>query len=405
MTNSRFWQVSMAWPLAVTLVFAIAILGSLGSASARGNTIAKPAALNSGSDRVVSAAIESEEGVVQNYFVVWQCPDNYGLCEAIYNGHVWLRNEIPHMGQLRSSPTIAIGLDTRQAKGQYPIQYVFWQGLAPHYWLTEAWWNGSWHGPIHIKSAGKLGGDPTVSQVYIDSAVGGGDMIVAWEGTDGNLWYSKSSDPTNASSWSKAVNRKVGKVFGPPALIDAGGDAVIAFWAGDNGHLYAASLSSNTTLGDYPFGPCDFNVGAQGTATAVGSAPTVTWASGILIGVRPVLTLASPGAPTARLTGNCPRDDWWGNAIGTYFVCWGAETTTGLRCLLWYYESKAELYGPAQIGHMGTLGSAPAVTAYPPADDTRTLGFWSSGGFYPKLIMADVADAGPPQNTGVKLYP
>jgi len=401
LTITRFWRPSLPRSLAA-LTFVIAVLCSFASQPAEATSAAQPEALNSNSNRVVSAAIMSEAGIEQDYFVVWMNESDQSLHEAIYNGHVWLPQAVPKTaGLVHSSPTISIDLDPRhQAKG-YPYQYAFWQGGYPRYGLYEDYWNGSWSGPHLITNAhGPLGSAPSTQQTY-----DGGQFVVAWRGTDGNLWYAHSSNPTKLSTWSGSINRKVGQIDAAPTLVDSGGfsNAVMAWWEGANQQLYAASLTSETALGDSPFGPCDFNIGKAGSATALGSPPSVTWSTGYDVGATPLVASAAPDVATAKLTGKCPANSWWGDATGAYIACWGANTTAGLECLFWSHQGKARIEGPELDGHMGSLGSAPSVASWPAALGSSTLSFWSSGGFTPKLIMADVF-GGKPQNTGVKLY-
>jgi hypothetical protein len=188
-------------------------------------------------------------------YVFWENTGG-GLEEVWYNGSSWSSpNTIVSsstgdgMGPMGSAPTVAVSpvLNTSAGDG---YQYVFWEGENGD--LYEAWYNGSWNGPINL-GAGPLGSAPSAAADY------SGNEYVFWVNTSGGLeedWYN--------GSWSgpqTIVNSSTGDGMGPldsvPATsVDLTGEQYI-YWEGTDSDLWEAvydneDWSGPTNLGDGP---------------------------------------------------------------------------------------------------------------------------------------------------------
>jgi len=183
------------------------------------------------------AAAVDENG---DKFVYWENTGG-GLEEAYYTASTnrWSSpSEITAggngMGPLGSPPTVAV---TGQYSGSYPDQYVFWKGTGSASKLWEAYWNGSWHGPIDL-GKGPLGSAPTAAG---DTA---GAVDVFWKTPGGNLEETFSSDPSSSGSWDApqeitAGGKGMGPLGSSPSVAaDAATGDQYVFWKGPGGPLY-----------------------------------------------------------------------------------------------------------------------------------------------------------------------
>jgi hypothetical protein len=184
-----------------------------------------------------------------NIYVFWENTGN-GLEETYYNGSSWdPPNEIKvdgnAMGPLGSAPTVAVAPDGDQ--------YVFWESTGAEPELWEAYWNGSWNGPVNRRDA-SLGGPPSAGA---DSS---GNVYVFWESPGSQLYEVYY----NGSSWDTPNEIEVGgNGMGPlgsaPTVgVNAKNGDQYVYWMGpgaDHG-LYEAyhdgSWHGVDSLGDGP---------------------------------------------------------------------------------------------------------------------------------------------------------
>jgi CHAP domain len=152
-------------------------------------------------------------GKYADQYVFWEGVDRR-LWEAWWDG-AWHGPKDLGAGPLGSAPTAGVS-----AAGD---QYVFWENT--NRGLDEMWGNGSsWGRPHSIRVAGRgmgpLGSSPSIA-VHRN-----GNRQVFWTGTDGNLW-----EAWWAGSWHGPVNLRGGPLRSPPsaAVSPAGRDYV--FWS------------------------------------------------------------------------------------------------------------------------------------------------------------------------------
>ena len=369
--NPRIRTALLAAPLAALLA-----LVSTGTAPA---AVRQPAYSAANPNAVVTAGFDANNGMT---YVFWRCPDTFSLCGAhtisARNQH-YVRAAIPSMGTLGSVPSVSIDLD-RTGKGGAPYIYVFWQGSYPKYDLMEAYYNGSWHRPIDL-GMGPLYSRPAAPQGWFDSTDSLGAYLskdgegVAWMGKDQRLMYATSSNPTVKKSWKGPYYDGV-TIGTPPTVADAGGGAEVAFWGGNNDHLYAASFPFDWPEGNTgstgKFGPCEFN-----SMGLLGSDPSAAWFQGTQIpgssGHSVVSSARRPAVTAAKLTsGKCPvmlTGNVSFGVTGIWQVCWSGVKPPGknIYCLQWLQPPSAAqtIFGPTREGSFGVLGSAPSVVQFP----------------------------------------
>jgi hypothetical protein len=284
---------------------------------------------------VVSSSVASNG----NRYVFWTCNGYTAICAVHYNPVTkrWAKLPDLRVGQIDSPPSVSISVD---AEARAYI-YVFWSGGAGHnlyeeYWT--GWWPGTgpgrWHGPLNLRM-GPLLSAPAAPAQWYDSRVLGSKEAVAWMGAGNRLRYAYSADPTNPRSWRGPFTRNVGTIASPPSVTDAGGGAVSAWWKGNNGQLYSASLVADEAV---PYGPCDFGMGR------LDSGPSAIWGPGQPIFAGRGGVVKAPHVRTGKtaspgLSGNCPKPaaglHWFGR-FGAYDVCW--EGSNGLWCMVWKIE-------------------------------------------------------------------
>jgi hypothetical protein len=357
-----------------------------------------------GNPNSVVSAVSARNG---DKFVFWSCASDFGLCEASFNARDgrWSHREIKGMGPLTSPPSASADVDLSHEADQFgdPFLYVFWRGT--HEQLEEAYWTGRWHGPVNLGMGPLQSGPSSPSTWYEPNEGASKGEAVAWM-RDDRLWYAYSSNPTNKRSWHGPFSRGVGTISSPPSTIDGGGGYESAWWEGQNGNLYSASLINTNGV---KFGACDFGMGR------IASTPSASWRRGL-----PTTVASRRGARAATLhpskvTGNCPRPQGhlsYG-AFGGYGVCWAGEvvnhkTKSGLWCMLWTDDGSAinptiTVKGPVATGHLGLLGSAPSLASYPehitgPAADTDA--FYMGSNANRDLWVADLATGGHPRKLG-----
>jgi hypothetical protein len=250
-----------------------------------------------------------------NIFAFWENQNadleeaDYSAASDTWNGPVEVNGG---MGPLGSSPAVATG---PQSSGGYAYQYVFWRGDDGD--LKEAFWNGSWNGPVDLGD-GPLASAPTAG---VDSS---GNEYVFWESGSGNL----EETEWNGSSWGAAHEISGMGPLGssPTVAVAADGDQYV-FWEGTNGDLWEAFWNGSSWNGPTDRG--DGTLGSPPTAGVDGSGNEyVFWESG---------------------SGNLEETQWNGSS-------WGAAHA---------------------ISGMGPLGSAPAVAVASGGDQYV---FWKGTG-------------------------
>ena len=347
-------------------------------------------------------------------YVFWTCNGYTAICEVHYDPVTkrWAKQPDLRVGQIVSPPSVSVSRD--------PLNggiYVFWAGGARHD-LYEDYWTGRydlragrWHGPFNLHM-GPLLSAPAAPGQWYDQRVTGTKEAVAWMGLGNRLRYAYSASPTNPRSWRGPFTRNVGTIASPPGVTDAGGGAVSAWWKGNNGQLYSASLVADEAV---PYGPCDFGMGR------LYSMPSAIWGPGL-----PVVPEATAGAGAshvrigkaalAGLRGNCPRPAsglvWFGR-YGGYGVCWAGSS--GLRCMEWAVTGDASsgdgqvvVAGPFEEGRMGILGSSPSLGYYPGTyvcspsgcQFSQAYAFWQGSNLKQDLIEADATTNKGPYDLG-----
>ncbi len=254
------------------------------------------------------------------------------------------------MGPLGSPPAVAVGPQTADG---YAYQYVFWKGTGRGSGLQEAYWNGSWHGPVDLGD-GPLASSPATGA---DSA---GDVDVFWENTSQGL----EETSWNGSSWSAAGAITVnGAGLGPlgssPGVAVAPDGDQYVFWRGAGA---GADLQEAYWSGSW-HGPVDLGDGplASPPAAAAGRSGKiyVFWenasgdleetsgrqvrrdaASAVRVNGRVIGPLGSAPAAAA------------GPATGYQYVFWKGS---GASASLWEALWTGSWHGPADLG-LGPLG-------------------------------------------------
>jgi hypothetical protein len=191
--------------------------------------------------------------------IFWQGPGGH-LFEAWYaggwNGPVDWTAANHWAASVTSAPSVALAPDGT-------TQLIFWQGAGSH--LMEAWWNGSWNGPVDWTAANHWAASVASSPSVTFS---GTTQLIFWKGTTGHLleaWWNGSwngpVDWTAANSWGSPLTSA------PTAVVQSGGTQLI-FWQGAGGHLIEAWWNGSWN------GPVDWTA-ANGWGSPLTSAPSV----------------------------------------------------------------------------------------------------------------------------------
>jgi hypothetical protein len=184
--------------------------------------------------------------------VFWRGPANH-LFEAWYAG-AWYgpadltAGAFGGAAPLSSAPSAAVTPDGS-------TQLVFWQGTAGH--LFEAWYTGSWHGPLDISAAFLGSAAPLESAPGIAVTPDGRQQLVYWQGPANHLfeaWY--------AGAWYGPVDLTAGLFGGagpltsaPSAAVTVDGSTQIVFWQGQGQSLWEAWFTGRWN------GPHNFSAG------------------------------------------------------------------------------------------------------------------------------------------------
>jgi hypothetical protein len=217
---------------------------------------------------------------------------DYTASTGLWAGPSQVTDDGTTMAQMGSEPTVAVG---PQTSGGVAYQYVFWEGGNQN--LYEAYWNGSWHGPIGLGD-GPLGSAPTAGA---DSS---GNIDVFWENTGRGLEKVSYTASTGAWSGPSAVVTAAGGAMGPlgssPSVaVDANGDQSV-FWEGTGS---SPQLFEAYWTGAW-HGPVDIGDGPLGSPPTAGSDSSdnvyVFWEN-TGAGLEEVYHTASTGAWTGPL--------------------------------------------------------------------------------------------------------
>ncbi len=293
-------------------------------------------------DQVPAAALDGNGG---NRFVFWANPDTSALEEAFYSAATGLWSKastIKGMGPLGSEPTVAAGYSTTGYKGT-GYQFVFWEGTPPNNHLWEAYWDGSWHGPIDL-GMGELDSAPSAT---IDMA--SGIVTVVWRESDNEIWYAYTDDGNSPShqTWSGPHEAGWGPVGNPPSAADGDTGTVEVFWQGNDGYLWHGTLDAGSTT---HYGSWKINSGV------LGSQPSAT-------GYLP------PGGTPLQDSGAIYHVFWFG--LDSYQL-WTQEWIPGSLEI----NPQGTAEPASEIKGMGPLGSAPSC-AYWQGQLGKFYCFWA----------------------------
>jgi hypothetical protein len=188
--------------------------------------------------------------------VFWQAP-NHHLYEAWYtgswNGPIDLTAMWGGVGPLSSAPTAMTTADGSQM--------VFWRG--PDNRLWEAWYSGgAWHGPADLVGLGILASTPSVT-VTPD----GSTQLVFWKGTNGLL-----SEAWFTGRWNSPVQfgNYGGVASAPSVTVTPDRLTQLVFWQGTDNHLHEAWFTG------WWNGPIDSTAAAFRDTSPLSSAPSAT---------------------------------------------------------------------------------------------------------------------------------
>ena len=156
--------------------------------------------------------------------VFWKDAATNQLAEAWYTGSWNGPVGFPQLGTLTSTPAVAVTKDGS-------TQLVFWQGPSGH--LFEAWYTGTWHGPLDITNT-YLGGHGILGSAPSVVTTKDGSQLVFWRGTDGHLgeaWYSDGwHGPVDFTSLGSMASA-------PSATVTPDGSTQLVFFQGTDNHL------------------------------------------------------------------------------------------------------------------------------------------------------------------------
>ncbi|MDQ6846612.1 MAG: hypothetical protein M3019_03390 [Candidatus Dormibacteraeota bacterium] len=157
--------------------------------------------------------------------VFWKDTTNSLLSEAWYAGGSWHGPiNFPQLGALTSTPAVAVTKDGS-------TQLVFWQGSGGH--LFEAWYTGTWNGPLDVTSSQLQGQGILASSPSIVTTTDGSQLIF-WRGGDGHLneaWYSNGwHGPVDFTSLGTLASA-------PSATVTPDGSTQLVFFQGTDNHL------------------------------------------------------------------------------------------------------------------------------------------------------------------------
>jgi hypothetical protein len=251
--------------------------------------------------------------------VYWQAPNGH-LWEAWYggtwNGPLDLTQSWNGQGLLASGPSVAVAPNGTQS--------VFWKGADNHMWGAS--FNGAWNGPSDWDTLGNLASAPTAT---ITST---GQEVIYWQNSGGDLASAAWNGTWNGPADLSAIWGNTGLLGGAPSVAltpDLG--TQLTFWRGTNGHLLEAWYTGRWN------GPIDLTARWPGSAL-LASAPTVT---------------VTPDGSTQLV--------FWQGTDGHLWEAWYAGSWNG------------PVDWTARWGS-ANLGSAPSV--WVSADSTQQTVFW-----------------------------
>lgn len=358
MIRSR--SIGMAGAVCAAIVLALA-----GTASARQNAAGRGVTAAGASRARLSAdAIEpvwlargpavAADRRGHQIYVFWASPA--GVLEEAWSAdgvNDWENATLSQMGTLYSQPSVVTTFQDQS--GGHSWIYVFWEGTGEHaLWMAYYGTNG-WNGPFQVND-GPMNSDPSASLTISATA---DPVVVTWTGTDGDIWYTQSSDPSARNpdgTWKntfttpkKAVNNGTGKAEGPIA--------------GNESPAAAGTCTSDPSgCKDEPVFWYDKYTGYldQGTYDVASD----DWINGPGTVLTSQVLGSDPSATIASYASNEPIIAWRGSEGGGKLWVW--DTASG--------------GGPIAHPECGALGSAPAVVFSPTWTPTYPYGpvffFW-----------------------------
>ncbi|MFL5860145.1 MAG: hypothetical protein ACJ780_05115 [Solirubrobacteraceae bacterium] len=250
-------------------------------------------------------------------FIFWQGGD-HRLWESddVSSGENVVR--IDRAGKIDSAPALAVHRNGEQD--------VFWKGGDGRLW--EAWWTGSWHGGVDLKTP-KLFSDPTAG---LDSA---GREWVFWRGAKNSLWGMRYSGKVWGHPFS--VSGAGTLTSDPGVAVNPDGNAVVVFYRGGDRGLWAETFTGKrwvkSKLGNGPLGSAptagadrsgNLYVFWRGTHGGLWEATrhSGTWRAASQLDFAG--TLGTP--PGATVEANGAQHVFWGGSDQTL---WGIEYENG----------------------------------------------------------------------------
>jgi hypothetical protein len=174
-------------------------------------------------------------------------------------------------------------------------QLIFWQGAGGH--LMEAWWNGSWNGPVDWTAAN--GWAPRLTSAPSVALAPDGTQIIFWQGAGQHLFEAWWKGAWNGPVDWTAANRWAASVSSAPSVTFNSAGAQLIFWQGAGGHLDEAWWNGAWN------GPVDWTA-ANGWPASVSSAPTVRMTAD---GTQTIFWEAGGGF--GRVGGGHLDEVWW----------------------------------------------------------------------------------------------
>ena len=145
-------------------------------------------------------------------------------------------------------------------------QLLFWSGAGGH--LIEAWWNGSWNGPVDWTAANGWAATVTSAPSVVIQA--NGTQLIFWQGPGGHLFEAWYAGGWNGPVDWTAANHWPASVTSAPSVALAPDGTQLIFWQGAGGHLMEAWWNGPWN------GPVDWTA-ANRWAASVASSPSVTF--------------------------------------------------------------------------------------------------------------------------------
>jgi hypothetical protein len=284
-------------------------------------------------------------------YVFWASPK--GVLEEAWSPDgvaPWHDASLPRMGTLYSQPSVVTTIQDQS--GGHSWIYVFWEGAGKH-GLFMAYYNGKWHGAFKVFT-GPMNSDPSASL-----AVTGGDdeMIVAWTGTNGRIWYTRSTTPAGPHPNGRWVN-----TFATPKEARSGPFNEGPVPGSESPAATGSCRTDHFGCRMNHFYWRDKHTGFLDTGTY--QAVNNSWTDGPAV-ERKVVLGSDPSATENEFSAGVPTIAWRGAQGGGK---------------LWLWDQGTSGAPPVARPECGALGSAPAIVFSPTWKSINPLGpvfmFW-----------------------------